>query len=354
MKKLLPILLAITLIISISGCSGSTAGSSASSSGGVGADASASETASTNSANTRVFRLATDFAADYPTSIALQGFVDDVFDKSEGRIKIDIYDNSQLGDESAYLEQLTFGAIDFCKISVAPLANIVPDYQVFAMPYIFKGQAEMWKVLESDFGSMMLDKLRDANMEGIGFMDNGSRCFFSKTPINSVEDMKNMKVRVQSSDLMMALCDSLGCNSISVSGSEVYSALQTGVVDGAENNVNIYYSYSWYEVAPYLILDNHNTMPEMVVASATVWDSIDAADQQIIRDAMATCTIKQRELWNNGVEESMKKLIEGGVTIYDPDDTTREAFRTAVQPVYDQYGANLSELIAAIEAAAAL
>ena len=301
---------------------------------------------------TRTFKLATDQAVDYPNTIALQSFADEVKEKTDGRIDIEIYPSAQLGDENAYLQQLQFGAVDFAKSSIAPLAQFCTDLNALSLPYLFDSTDHMFKCLDGEIGEEIFASFESANIVGLGFTNNGSRCFFTKTPVHTADDLANMKLRVQSSPMMLGLVESLGGFPQAIASTELYSALQTGVVDGAENNINTYNGDSLYEQAPYFIYDHHNIQPEIIVASKQTWDSLSEDDQTIIRAAMDNAMEYQKELWSEKEEENEKKLREAGVTFYEPTTEELEEFRAKCQTLYDdpELGQPYADFVAKIRA----
>lgn len=289
----------------------------------------------TKGSDARILRLATDLSADYPTTIALEKFANEVKEKSNGRLNVEIYAGAQLGDENSYLQQLQFGAIDFAKSSVASLAQFCSELNALSLPYLFDSEEHMMKVLDGEAGQEIFKNFEKYNIVGLGYANNGSRCFFSKKPIKSVGDLENMKIRVQSSEMMLGMVECLGGFPQSIASTEVYSALQTGVVEGAENNINVYLNESYYEQAPYWIDDCHNIQPEIIIASKVTWDTLPEDDKIIIREAMKNAMEEQRILWKEREKQSKEKLLEAGVTIYEPTEEQRLAFREKCQAVYE-------------------
>lgn len=321
MKKILTTILAATLAISLVGC------------GNSGKNPTGDKGVSTSEKQT--FKLATDAANDYPTTKALHVFADEVKEKTDGRIVIEIYPSGQLGDENAYLQQLQFGAVDFAKSSVAPLAQFCSDLNALSLPYLFDSEEHMLEVLNGEIGKEIFASFESANIVGLGYTNNGSRSFFTKKQVKNVEDIAKMKIRVQSSPMMLGLVEALGGFPQSIPSTELYSALQTGVVDGAENNINTYFNDSLYEQAPYFILDKHNIQPEIIIASKKTWDKLSEDDKQIVQDAIDNAMEKQREFWAEAEKESETKLLDAGVTIYEPSNEEAEAFREKCQVIYD-------------------
>lgn len=282
----------------------------------------------------KAFKLATDAALDYPTTIALQSFADEVEEKTDGRIVITIYPSAQLGDENAYLQQLQFGAVDFAKSSIAPLAQFCDDLNALSLPYLFDSTEHMFRCLDGEIGEEIFASFGAANIVGLGFTNNGSRCFFTKSPVQKAEDLANKKIRVQSSPLMLGMVEGLGGFPQAIASTELYSALQTGIVDGAENNINTYAGDSLYEQAPYFIYDHHNIQPEIIIASKKTWDSLSAEDQAVIQTAMDNAMAYQKELWAEREKSSEDMLKEAGVTFYAPTEEELAGFREKCQGIY--------------------
>lgn len=295
-------------------------------------------------------KLATDAALDYPTTQAISMFADLVEKNSEGRISIEIYPSSLLGDEVSYMEQLQIGTVDLAKLSIGTLNGLYTDLQVFNLPFMFKNSDEMWKVLESDIGDRVLNGLNDYGIQGIGFTDNGNRNFYTTKPIETIADFEGMTIRVQQNNMMIGMVECLGANAVNVSANEVYSALQTGVCSGGENNVNTILTESYYEVAPYVTLDSHTTGMDVICMNLDLWNSLSAEDQAIFTGAMAEATVYDREIWNASVEASTTALTEKGAIVTTPSDEVLDSFKAAMQPLYEQYAEQLGSWIDAINA----
>ena len=195
------------------------------------------------------------------------------------------------------------------------------------------------------------DGLNDYSIQGIGFTDNGSRCFYTTTEVDSLDDFKGLAIRVQNNQLMNSMVSCLGGNPVNVSANEVYSALQTGVCKGGENNPNIILSDSLYEVAPYVLMDNHVTTMDVICMNLDLWDSLSDEDKEIVNEAMADATAYDREIWDDSVAESIQTLKDKGATIVEPDDATLDSFREAMAPVYEEYSAKYGDLLDAINEA---
>ena len=346
MRRLFCGALALAMVLGMTACGSS----GTSSSGGSGAGSAAGSSGSGGQQAEMVLSLATDSPMEYPTTQALSYFGDKLAELTDGRIQVEIYP-STLGDEVSYLEQLQLGTVDLAKLSIGTINGLYTDLQVFNLPFLFKNGDEMWTVLESEVGDRILNGLNDYGLQGIGFTDNGSRCFYTTFPINSLDDFKNHTIRVQANNIMMSMIECLGANPVNVAANEMYSAVQTGVCDGGENNLNYILSESYCEVAPYVTLDNHTTGMDVICINLDLWNSLSEDDQTAVKQAMAEATAYDREIWNAAVEESIQGLKDQGAQVNELDDATLESFRDAVQPIYDEYSTSLADWIEAIDQA---
>jgi len=286
---------------------------------------------------------------NYPTVQGLQFMADRVKEKSGGRIQIKIYASGVLGDEKSAIEQTQQGAIDINRVSCSPLAEFCPKIAVYSLPYLFRDNDHAWRVLGGEIGQELLDELRAAKLVGLCYYDAGARSFYNREhPIKTVDDLNGLKIRVQPNKVMIDVVQAMGASPTPMSFSEVYSALQTGVIDGAENNPPSYYETRHFEVAGYYTLDEHTRVPEVIAVSLRRWDSLSEEDRGILREAAVASVDFQREKWAEYVEEALAKVAEGGAEVAQPEDMA--GFREAAKAVYDQYP-NLSDLIKRIQAA---
>ncbi|SFP40315.1 TRAP transporter substrate-binding protein [Tranquillimonas alkanivorans] len=289
-------------------------------------------------------------APDYPVSVAMDHFGEMVAERTEGRIEPNTYHSAQLGEQDQAIEQMQFGGIDFAVFNLVPLNNIVPETQVTTLPYAFRSVDHMHRVVDGPIGEELAAAMEPANMVGLAWYDSGARSFYANTPLNSVEDLEGLKIRVQNSDVNVAMVEALGANATPIPFGEVYSSIQTGVVDGAENNWPSYESTGHYEVAPHYILDEHTIVPEVFVINKDTWDSWSAEDQEIVRQAAKESAELQRELWAEREEQSEQIVRDAGATIVELED--KSAFIEAMNPVYDQFvtDENLRDLLNRIQA----
>lgn len=298
-----------------------------------------------------VLRYAENQAQDYPTTQAAYKFAELVEQKTNGKIHIDVYHGGQLGDEKAVIEQLQFGAIDFTRVSLSPLSEFEKSLNILQLPYLYKDAAQMWRVLDGPIGDQFLNSMEKNNLIGLSWFDAGARNFYdSKRPITKLEDLKGLKIRVQESQLMMGMVSALGANPTPMAYGEVYSGLQTGVIDGAENNWPSYDSVSHYEVAKYYVLDEHTRVPEMQMVSKITWDKFSDEEKAIIRECAKESAKVERQLWAEKEKASEEKVRAAGCVITELEPGEKEKFQAAMQPLYTQFGAGYEDLIKQIQA----
>ncbi len=279
-------------------------------------------------------RLGETHPADYPTTKGDYEFARLVKERSGGRLNIEVFPSKQLGEEKAVIEQVQLGAIDFTRVSISPMAAFVRDLDALQLPYLYRDSDHMWKVLNGPIGEELFKKLEPYNFVGLCWYDGGSRNFYTKKPVKSVTDLKGMKIRVQQSPLMVGMIEGLGAVATPLDFGEVYSALQTGVVDGAENNWPSYLSTSHFEVARYFITDEHTRVPEILVASKRVFDRLSKADQELLRRAARDSMPLQIRLWKDYELVAEKAVRDKGatITVVTPEEKAR--FMAAMQPLY--------------------
>lgn len=293
-------------------------------------------------------RLADDQPANYPTVLGDEAFAKEVSQKTNGRIKIVVYPNAQLGDENAVAQQIQLGAIDFGRINTAALASYDKELNVLGLPYLFSSSQQMWDVLDGPIGNQFLQSLSSAKMVGLTYYDSGARDFYNtKRPVSKPSDLKGLKIRVQQSNLMVDLVNTLGGSATPMSYSEVYNALQSGVIDGAENNLPSYYTTNHYKVAKYLTLDQHTRWPEILLASQATWNKLSPSDQQIIKQAAVDSQQVERQAWNQLVQKATAAIKANGNVITNVDISQ---WQQAVKPLYQKYGADYQSLISQIQA----
>ena len=343
MKKVIALTLSCVLALGLVACGG--AASSA-------APAASGSTAAKPAGESYTLRYAENQPEDYPTTKAAYKFAELVKEKTDGRINIEVYAGAQLGDEKSVIEQIQLGTIDFTRVSISPLSEFNKALNVLQMPYLYTGADQMWRVLDGEIGEKYLNDMESSNMYGLSWFDAGARNFYNSVrAVTKLEDMKGLKIRVQESSLMMGMVKALGAEPTPMAYGEVYSALQNGTIDGAENNWPSYESTSHYEVAKYFVLDEHTRVPEMQLISKATMDKLSAEDQQIIREAAKESALYERELWAQREKDSEKKVRDGGSEISELADGELEKFQAAMEPLYAEFTADYKDIVEAIRKA---
>lgn len=292
-----------------------------------------------------LLRLAEAQVDTYPATMGALEFARLVKQKSEGRIIIDVYTRGSLGgDERAILEQVQYGGIDFARVNLSPVSELAPILNLLQLPYLYDSYDHMHKVLDSSIGQLFLKSVEDAQLVGLAFYDAGSRNFYNKVrPITSISDMKGLRIRVPPSQLMQEMVEALGATAVPMAFGEVYGALQTNIIDGAENNWTTYDMVSHHEVARYITEDAHSMAPEILVASKMVLDQLSAKDLELIKACARESVIYERALYKSIEKTSREKLMSSGVEISLLTD--REKFIKAVQPLYTEFASNYLEIL---------
>ena len=287
----------------------------------------------------------------YPTVEAVKYMGKLLEERTDGRLGIEVFHSAQLGQEKDTIEQTQFGVIDMNRVSLGPFNNIIEETQIPSLPYIFRSTEHMHKVMDGPVGEEILAAFADHDLIGLAFYDGGSRSFYnSEKPIKSMDDLSGMKFRVMQSDLFVDMVGALGANATPMPYGEVYSSIQTGVIDGAENNWPSYESSGHFEVAKYYTLDQHLIVPEVLVMSKKTWDKLSEEDQKIVRQAAKDSVPHMRKLWAEREAASEAKVRESGVEVITDIDKT--PFIEAMKPVYEKYVTSdkLKDLVARIQA----
>jgi len=290
-------------------------------------------------ADTIELKLAEIHPKGYPTEQGDEEFARLVKERSQGRINITVFPGGQLGgDEKAVVEQVQMGAIDFARISLAPVLQFAKELSVLSLPYIYRDSTHMWKVLSGPIGQDLLKSVDKANLLGLAYYDAGARNFYnSKKDIKTVADLKGMKIRVQEAKLMMDLVKALGASPTPMATGDVYSALQTNVIDGAENNWPSYISFSHYQVAKFYTVDGHTCIPEILVGSKKKFVNLSKADLDLISKAAKDAVEFQKKKWAESEKVNEEKAKAAGCKITYLDAKTIAEFQKAVQPIYADY-----------------
>ncbi len=287
----------------------------------------------------------------YPTVEAVKEMGKMLEERTNGHLCVEVFHSAQLGEEKDSIEQTQFGVIDLNRVSLGPFNNIIEETQVPSLPYIFRSVDHMHKVMDGPIGEDILAAFEPHDLIGLAFYDGGSRSFYnSEHPITSMADLKGMKFRVMQSDLFVDMVSAVGANATPMPYGEVYSSIQTGVIDGAENNWPSYESSGHFEVAKYYTLDQHLIVPEVLVMSKVSWDKLSDEDKAAVRQAAKDSVPVMRKLWREREEASEAKVREAGVEVITDIDKT--PFIEAMKPVYEKYVTSdkLKDLVARIQA----
>ena len=275
-------------------------------------------------------------AADYPTVRAVDYMATYLRERTDGRIDIKTYAGGQLGAERDTLEMTIFGGLDMNRVNLAPLNPIAPATRVPALPFVFRSVAHMRVAMDGAPGQKVLASLEPHGLKGLCFYDSGARSFYNGAgPIASPDDMKGMKIRVQNSNLYVAMVEALGANATPMSFGEVYQALVQGVIDGAENNWPSYDVTRHFEAARYYSLTQHVMAPEVLVMSMRRWQKLSNADRSLIVEAARASIPIMRSLWDKRVEASRTKLLAAGVILNEIED--KAPFQERMAPVYERF-----------------
>jgi tripartite ATP-independent transporter DctP family solute receptor len=299
-----------------------------------------------------VFKASDVHPEGYPTVQAVENMGKKLEAATGGRLSIQMYASMQLGGEKEAIEQAQVGALQLARVSVGALGPVVDDLNVFNLPFLFRSTEHMEKVIDGPIGQELLDKVsNNANTRliGLAWMDAGARSVYdTKKPIKSIDDLKGLKMRVMGNPMFVDMMNALGGNGVAMGYDQVFSALQTGVIDGAENNPPSFVFDNHYQVAKYYTLTEHLIVPEILVFSRATWDNLSKDDQALIKKLAREAQLDERELWKKVEDEAMAKMKSSGIEVDTVSDKT--PFEAAVKPVWDKYGAKYSELIKRIQA----
>ncbi len=284
-----------------------------------------------------VFLYAENQIEDYPTTQGARRFADLVYERTGGRIQILVKCDAELGSEMQVIEQMRYGGVAFARVSLSQLAEFVPDMNVLQVPYLYTDSNHMWRVLDGEIGDEFLSKTLSYDLVGLSWYDAGARNFYTTRPVKSLSDLQGMTIRVQESDMMADMVSALGATPVKIVYSDVYSALEQGLVDGAENNWPSYEAMRHFMVARYYTLDEHTRVPELQICSKAVWDMLSTEDKQILTECARQSALYERELWQEREKSSRKIAERSGVTTIELSLEEKEKFRTAMASVYEKY-----------------
>lgn len=297
-----------------------------------------------------IMKAADVHPAGYPTVVAVESMGKKIEAASSGRIKFQMFPGSVLGAEKEMIEQTQVGAIHVLRTSLGPVGPVVPEVNVFNMPFVFRSIAHMRAVIDGPIGQELLDKISasPARLVGLAWMDGGSRSLYTKKPVRKAADLKGMKIRMMGNPLFVDTMNAMGGNGIAMGYGEVFTAIQTGVVDGAENNPPSLYTANHFKAgARYYTQTNHLIIPEILVMSKVAWDKLSPADQALVKKTAREAQLEQRALWDKAVADYTAKLKAEGVEFIELDS---KPFFDATAAVRAKYGAAFADLMKRIDA----
>jgi tripartite ATP-independent transporter DctP family solute receptor len=297
---------------------------------------------------TRVLKLAHGLDVAHPVHVAMVHLADRVAEASGGRMRVEIHPSGQLGEERELIEMLQIGSLAMTKVSASPLESFVPEMAVFSIPYVFRDYEHLWRVLEGPIGHDLLVDGEPYYLRGLCYYDAGPRSFYTTgTAVRTPDDLAGLKIRVQQSNTSMRMVRALGGSATPIDWGELYSALQQGVVDGAENNLPSFHLSRHYEVSRYYTMDEHTWVPDVLLISTHVWQRLSAQERAWLEAAVTSSVAVQRRLWQEASQDALVQVRAAGVEIVEPN---KAAFRRAVQPLFDSYrGTRVHDLLSAID-----
>lgn len=285
--------------------------------------------------STEVLKLAHGLDPTHPVHNAMLFMAERCNELSDGKLQIEIYPSGQLGSEQQCVELLQIGSLAITKVSTAIMEGFTSEYKALGLPYIFKSKEHAFRIQDGEIGKEILLSSEPYWLRGLAFYDAGSRSFYTlDKPIYSPEDLDGLKIRVMKSIISMNLVKTLGGSPTPISWGELYTALQSGVVDGAENNPPSFYTSHHYEVCKYYSLNEHSMVPDVILVSKKIWDGLNTEQQKWLQQAADESVAVERKLWAESVELSLSEVVKAGVTIIHPD---KEPFAEKVSEMYDMF-----------------
>ncbi len=283
----------------------------------------------------KVLKLAHGLDPTHPVHKAMVFMADRVKENSKGKLEIEIYPSAQLGSEQQCVELLQIGSLAMTKVSAAIMESFTDNYKVLGLPYIFRSKEHSFNVLDGEIGEELLASTEKYWIKGLCFYDAGSRSFYTiKTPIEEPDDLDGLKIRVMKSQTAMQLVSAMGGSPTPISWGELYTALQSGVVDGAENNPPSFYTSHHYEVCKTYSLNEHTMVPDVLIISTVVWEKLTEEEREWLMEAVEESVPVERKYWAESEAESLAKVQEAGVTIIKPD---KAPFEKKVEKIYEGF-----------------
>lgn len=293
-----------------------------------------------------VLTYAENQPAGYPTVLGAQRFADLVRERTGGKVVIQVKCGGEFGTEQEVLEQMAFAGVDFARVSLAELSDEIPKLNVLQLPFLYEDADHMWRILDGDIGRSFLTIFEEVNLVGLSWYDAGARCFYSDcVPIHSPADLKGLTVRVQDSSMVMDMVTLLGAEPVILDYSDVYYAFEMGKIEAAENNWASYQVRDHWQVARYFTKDEHTRVPEIQLVCEQTWEKLPEEYRQIMRECAWESAQYQRELWLVREEKARAEVLASGCREIVLTHEEKEAFRTILQPLYEQYCAEYMDLV---------
>jgi len=303
--------------------------------------------ACSDSSEITVLKLGHGLDSTHPVHLAMEYMAERASEYSEGTIRIDVYPGQQLGTERELLELLQIGSVDITKVSSSVIEGFDPIYKVFSVPFLFVDEEHRYNVWDGEIGRELLDAGERIRLMGLTYYDAGTRSFYTKeTPINHPDDLSGLRIRVQESPASIQMVNLLGGSATPISWGEIYTALQQGIVDGAENNAPSFHLSRHYEVARFYSINEHTAVPDILYISLATWNRLTETEQEIIQKAADESAIYQRRLWREATDRAMDEVQAAGVKVVYPD---KQPFIERLQPLYQVYMDESDELKQFIE-----
>ncbi len=330
MKKVAALLLVLVMVIGLSAC------------GEEKKESVKAEDSGEAQQETITLKMAHNSPEEHPVHLALVRFAELVQEKTNGSVKVDIFPNGQLGSESEVLEQLQAGAVAMTKVSAAALTSYYDGYNAFTLPYVFDSEEHFIKCMESDMVKDLYSKTEELGFIGLTYYTSGARSFYTKdTPILKPEDLNGLKIRVMGFPSQTEMVEILGGTPVGLPVSEVYTSLQSGVIDGAESNETVLTYGKHGEVTKKFSWDEHTRIPDIIIISSKIWNTLDDTQKEAVREAAAESTVYHTGLWGDITTQSIEEAKEMGVEFYEVD---KAPFKEAVQPMIEKYENDMPEV----------
>lgn len=285
----------------------------------------------------KVIRLGHILNQQHPVHKAMAFMAEDLWKRSGGELRLEIYPDEQLGPERELVEMLQIGSLGMTKVSTGVLEGFSPKISILSLPYLFRDRDHFWQVMDGPIGEELLDVSLPYNLKGVTYYDAGARSFYvnkrSGKAVRTPEDLYGLSIRVMKSKTAVRMVEVLGANPVPIPFGELYSALDTGTVDGAENNPPSLHTSKQYEVSSVYSLDEHTLVPDIIIMSRDAWERLTPQEQKWVKESAHASSIYQRELWEQAEAEAFAEMEKAGLKINK--DVDKEAFRKKAAVMYE-------------------